>query len=120
MSHDFQMKALKHTCTTGGSSTDAGALDLIAILVHAPAVTGTVPALHGQEVTLLVTLWLVESRSDLLHGLQLTSGLKLNSCRETCRCHVDSRCVCVSHPQQVCVSNLHQVYFSHQCLTPVP
>lgn len=70
------------TSTAVRAAAHGGALDGVAGLVHTPAVSGGVPALHGLVLALLVTLRLV--RADLADGvrwsLQLAFGLDHRCC----------------------------------------
>lgn len=65
------------TCTSlaVGAATHGGAFNDIAVLIHAPAVAGGVPALHGQVVALLVTLGLVGADLSGSRKLPLAFGL---------------------------------------------
>lgn len=54
--------------------------ELLAILIHTPAIASAVPALLGLVVALLIALWLIEAWFDL-SSLDLTLSLHLGSYR---------------------------------------
>lgn len=68
---------MSSTSVAVGAAAHGGALDGCAGLVHAPAVAGGVPALHGLVAALLVTLGLVGSDlgGSSRCGLGLAFGL---------------------------------------------
>ena len=61
------------TSTTCGPAAHLSAGDGDPLAVHAPAVPGGVPALHGQEVAVRVTLGLEGAENP---GLQAALGLQ--------------------------------------------